>query len=104
MQKIKKGDTVSSRSGSSRGKTGKVLAVFPKTHTLIIEGLNLVTKHRKPRRQGEQGQKVQSPRAVPIATVMLRCPNCQKSTRVGFRVLDGGKKERICKQCSAAIA
>lgn len=104
MQKVKKGDTVAMRSGSFKGKTGKVLAVLPRDGTVVVEGLNLVTKHRKPRRQGDKGQKITYPRAVPLSTVMVRCPSCQKSTRAGFRILPENKKERICKKCTATIS
>ncbi len=103
MQKVKKGDTVAMRSGSFKGKTGKVLVVYPRDGMVVVEGLNLVTKHRKPRRQGEKGQKITYPRAVFLSTIMVHCPSCQKSTRVGFRILPGSKKERICKKCSATI-
>ncbi len=103
MQKVLKGDTVVMRSGADRGKSGTVLKVLPKDEKVVVEGLNLVRKHRKPRRAGEQGQKIEFPRSVRISTVMVRCLECKKPTRVGFRVLETGVKERVCRQCNAVM-
>ena len=103
MMKIKKGDTVVMRSGSSRGKSGKVLSVLPRAGKVLVEGLNLVTAHRKPRTQGAQGQTVRIPRSVPASTVMIVCPQCKKAARIGFRLLEDGRKERYCHTCKATI-
>lgn len=105
--KIKKGDTVLVQVGKDRGKTGKVLAMFPREGRVLIEGLHLVKKHIRPRKSGEKGQRVEVPSPVPVARVMLVCPSCGKATRVGIRRHQEGnlkaKRERICKKCSAVI-
>jgi len=104
--KVRKGDTVYIRAGKDRGKTGKILAMLPREGRLVVEGLNLVKKHIRPRRAGEKGQVVEVPSPMPIARVMLNCPSCGKPTRVGLRrVADGDKTagERFCKKCSAII-
>lgn len=100
--RIKKNDNVIMLSGKDRGKSGKVLKLFPREAKVIVEGLNVLTRHQRPRRQGEKGQKVQVPRRVALAKVMLLCPKCSKRTRVEYRI-EGAKKERICKKCERTI-
>lgn len=94
---VKTGDTVVILSGDDKGNTGKVLAVSPKEGKVIIEGRNLVTKHVKPRRMGEQGGIVKAEAAIYASKVQLVCPNCNKPTRAGHKVLEDGSKVRVCK-------
>jgi len=96
--KIKKGDTILVISGKDRLKTGKVLNVFPKEGTIIVEGINLRKKHIKPKRSGEQGQIVQVPVPLSVSNVKLICQKCQKPTKTGYRI-EKGKKYRVCKKC-----
>ncbi len=100
--KIKKGDTVLIISGKDRGKTGKVIKCLPKEHKIVVEGVNLVKKHIKPRRSGEKGQIIQMPAPFDVSNAKLICPRCSKPTRVGYKV-EGEKKYRICKKCSQVI-
>lgn len=102
IMKIKKGDTVKMLSGKDRGKTGKVLHVKPKEETVSVEGLNIRTKNVKPRRQGDKGQRIQFPAYVAASKVMLVCPSCGRSTRIGG-VREGEKKMRQCKKCKATF-
>lgn len=97
---VKTGDTVMVISGKDAGKSGKVLQVSPSERKVIVEGRNMVTKHVKPRRQGEQGGKVEAEGALYADKVMPVCPKCGKATRVGHTVKDG-KKVRVCKKCGA---
>ncbi len=99
---VKTGDTVKVVSGKDKGKTGKVLAVSPKEGKVIVEGVNIVTKHVKPRRQGEQGGILKAEAAMYAAKVMLVCNKCNKPTRVAHKIT-GDKKERVCKHCNATI-
>ena len=102
---IKNGDTVMIMTGdkdTNRGKTGKVIGVSPKEGKVIVEGLNMVTKHVKPRRQGEQGGKVRAEGAIYACKVMPVCPKCGKPTRVGHSVKDG-KNVRVCRKCGAEL-
>ena len=99
---VKKDDTVLILSGDDKGKQGKVLAVSPKEGKVIIEGRNMVTKHVKPRRQGEQGGIVKAEGAIYACKVMPVCPKGGKPTRVGHSVKDG-KNVRICKKCGAEL-
>ncbi len=100
--KVKKGDTIQMLAGKDRGKNGKIIEVQPVTARVVVEGLNLLTKHQKAKKQGEKGQKIQIPRAVTVSNVALVCPKCNKPTRVGYSV-KGDKKLRMCKQCQATF-
>ena len=100
---VKTGDTVTVLSGKERGKKGKVLAVSPKEGKVIVEGVNMVTKHVKPRRMGEAGGLVKAEGAMYACKVQLVCPHCGKPTRVGHKVQEDGTKERICKKCGESL-
>jgi len=100
--KIKKGDNVKILSGKDRGKTGKISRVLPDAGKALVEGLNLVKKHIRPRKQGEKGQRVSVPAAIDISNLMLVCSKCSKATRVGFKVSEKSKF-RICKKCGSEI-
>ena len=102
MTHIHKGDTVTIRTGKDRGKSGKVVKVFPKEDKVIIEGLNLYKKHVRPKRQGEKGEIVQVPRPLVISNVMFFCSKCDKGTRVGYKH-DGDTKVRFCKKCETTL-
>src|SRR4030042_1927244 len=98
--KIKKGDKVFVLKGKDRGKSGKVIKVMPSGNRLVVEGLNLLRKNIRAKRQGEKGQIVDVPAAVSAANVLLACSSCSKPVRVGYR-LKGTSKERYCKKCKA---
>jgi large subunit ribosomal protein L24 len=102
MAKIKKNDQIKISAGKNKGKTGKVLRVFPDENKIIVEGLNLIKKHVKARREGEKGQRIEIPGKINISNAMLVCPKCGKPTRVGHKDIEG-KKMRICKKCGAEI-
>ena len=97
---VKTGDTVVVLSGKERGKKGKVMAVSPKEGKVIVEKINMVSKHMKPRRMGETGGIVKAEGAMYASKVMPVCPKCGKATRVGHTEKDG-KKVRVCKKCGA---
>ena len=101
--KVKTGDTVLVQVGKDRGKTGKVLRVFPKVGRLIVEGRNIVKKHVRPRRAGEKGQRVEVPAPMPVSRVMIVCQSCQKATRISVQRTTEGRRERHCKKCQAII-
>lgn len=102
---VRSGDTVEIKVGGVEnfGKRGKVVVADPKTGKVIVENLNLVTKHKKPRSAQEQGGKVERPRAIDVSNVALVCPKCGKTTRVAHVLGDNGKYLRVCKQCGAVI-
>ncbi|RLC38557.1 MAG: 50S ribosomal protein L24 [Candidatus Nealsonbacteria bacterium] len=116
--KIRKGDQVLIIKGKDRGKKGKVLRGFPKKNQVLVEGVNIKKKHRRPRREGEKGEIVEVPAPIDVSKVKLICPKCGKPTRVGYKVnlnLPEGKqassgagktqksKVRICKKCKKEL-
>ena len=100
--KIKKNDLVKMLAGKDSGKTGKVLRVYPTEQKVTVDGLNMLKKHNRPRREGEKGQRVELPRKIDISNAMLVCPKCAKPARVGYKA-EGEKKIRVCKKCQAEI-
>ncbi len=100
---VKTGDTVVIISGKERGKKGKVLAVSPKEGKVIVEGRNMVSKHVKPRKMGEQGGIVKAEGAMYACKVQIVCPRCGKPTRVAHKIYEDGTKERICAKCGESL-
>ena len=100
--KIKKNDTVVVLSGKDKGKQGKVLGTIPSEAKVVVEGINKVTCHIKPRKQGEEGGITQREAAIYASKVQVVCPKCGKGTRVAYVIKDG-KKARTCKKCGAEL-
>jgi large subunit ribosomal protein L24 len=100
---VKTGDTVVVLSGKDKGKKGKVLAVSPKEGKVIVEKINIVSKHIKPRRMGEPGGIIKAEGAMYASKVQVVCPRCKKPTRVGHKIYDDGTKSRICVKCGEAL-
>ena len=104
---IKKDDQVKILTGKDRGKTGKVLQIMPQAKKVSVEGLNLLIKHLRPRRQGEKGQRIEFPAFINISNVALVCPKCGKTTRVGYKTITDNegknKKFRVCQKCREVI-
>lgn len=99
---IKKGDNVIMLQGKDRRKKGKVLAVSPIEKKVVVEGLNLVKKHQRPKTQGQKGQIISVERRVDVSSVQLVCPKCNRPTRISHTIV-GGNKIRACKKCGAEI-
>ena len=99
---IRKDDKVVVISGKDKGKEGKVLVANPKAGKLVVEGVNVASKHQKPRKQGEEGGIIKVETPIYVSKVQLVCPKCGKATRVGFKV-ENGKKTRVCKKCGAQL-
>ena len=100
---VKKGDTIVVLSGKDKGKQGKVLKSDPKGGKVIVEGVNVAMKHRKPRKQGEEGGIIKMSTPIYASKVMRVCPKCSKPTRAAFGTDKDGNKVRICKKCGAEI-
>ena len=100
---IKKDDTVVVLSGKDKGKKGKVIAVLPKDGKVVVEKINMVSRHTKPRRQGEVGGIIEKEAPIYACKVMRVCPKCNKATRPAHKILADGKKVRVCKKCGAEI-
>ena len=99
---VKKGDTVVVLSGKDKGKQGKVLGTVPGSLKVVVEGINMVTCHVKPRRQGEEGGIMKREAAIYASKVQVVCPKCDKATRVAME-FKGDKKVRVCKHCGAEL-
>ena len=99
---VKKGDTVAVIAGKDRKKTGKVLAVNPSEGSVIVDGVNVITKHNKPRSANQPGGIVKENGKIDISNVMVVCPACGKATRIAAGEADG-KKIRLCKKCGASL-
>ena len=99
---IKTGDTVIVLSGDDKGVKGKVIAVSPKEDKVIVEKVNMIHKHVKPRRQGETGGIIDAEGAIYASKVALYCSKCDKGVRAKAKIVDG-KKIRVCAKCGAEL-
>ena len=103
---VKKGDTVVVISGKDKGKQGKILTAIPEKSRVIVQGANMITKHVKPRKQGEAGGRIEQEGAIHVSNVKLVCPKCNKPTRVAHQFVgegDAQKKVRVCKKCGKVM-
>ena len=96
---VKKDDNVVVISGQYKGKTGKVLRAMPKDKKVVVEGINMVTRHTKPRGANQSGGRIEQEGAIYASKVMLLCPKCNKATRVAHQFDANGAKQRVCKKC-----
>ncbi len=99
---VKKGDKVKVITGKDKGKTGIVLAAFPKKNRVIVEGVNIVKKHVKPNQLNPQGGIVSQEAPIHVSNVMLIDPKSGEPTRVGYKI-ENGKKVRVAKKSGAVI-
>jgi len=102
--KIRKDDTVYVITGKDKGKTGKVLRVLPKKGRVIVENINLIYKHMRPSQQLQQGGIIKREGPIEITNLMLVCNKCSKPIRVGFTLLEDGRKVRVCKKCGEVMS
>lgn len=100
---IRKNDSVMVIAGKERGKTGKVLRVLTDKDAVIIERLNMVKRHTKPRGPQQSGGIVEKEAAIHASNIMIMCDKCNAPARVGRKVLADGKKIRICRNCNEAL-
>ena len=101
--RIRKGDTVTVISGAAKGKRGEVLRVLPKTGRALVQGVNIAKHHTKPRGMGQPGGIVEQEATIHLSNVMLVDPKTDKPTKVGFRMLDDGRKVRVAKATGNVI-
>jgi large subunit ribosomal protein L24 len=100
---IRKNDSVIVIGGKERGKTGKVLRVVPDKDAVIIERLNMVKRHTKPRGPQQPGGIVEKEAAIHASNIMILCDKCNAPVRVGHKTLADGKKIRVCRRCNEAL-
>lgn len=96
---LKKGDMVKVIAGKEKGKTGKILKVIADKEKVVVEKLNFVKRHQKPDAKGKGGI-VEKEGPVHISNVMLMCSKCNAGIKVGHKILEDGKKVRVCKKCN----
>jgi large subunit ribosomal protein L24 len=104
MQSIVKNDTVKVISGNYKGKTGKVIKVIPDKNRVIVEKIQLVKRHTRPRSQQQQGGIIEKEASIHVSNVMLVCPKCGKPSRTHSGTLSSGKKVRVCNSCQEMIS
>ncbi|ALS24872.1 MULTISPECIES: 50S ribosomal protein L24 [Paenibacillus] len=100
---VKKEDKVFVISGKDKGKTGRVIAAYPRENRVLVEGVNLIKKHAKPSQQNPQGGILTQEAPIHVSNVMLVDPKTGEPTRVGYKVLDNGKKVRVAKKSGEII-
>ena len=96
---VKRGDLVQVISGKDKGKEGKVITAIPEKGKVVVEGVAMVTKHQKPRQQGQEGGIIHVEAAIDASNVLRVCSKCGKPARTGVKVLEDGSKVRYCKKC-----
>jgi large subunit ribosomal protein L24 len=96
--RLKKGDVVEVIGGRESGKTGKILKVIDEKNQVIVEKLNFIKKHQRPDARGKGGI-VEKEGPIHASNVMFLCNKCHTHVRMGYRILDDGKKVRVCKKC-----
>jgi large subunit ribosomal protein L24 len=101
--RIRKGDRVQVISGANKGQRGEVTQVFPRADRAVVQGVNRVTKHTKPQGMGQPGGIVQQEAPIHLSNLMLIDPKTDKPTRIGFRVLDDGRKVRVARPGGSVI-
>ena len=107
---VKKGDTVVVISGKDKGKKGKIMVAQPDDERVIVQGAAMVTRHVKPRKQGQPGGRIEKEGPIHASNVMLVCPKCDKPTRIAHKIKEveiaGEKKQksvRVCKKCGKVM-
>ena len=101
--RLRKGDRVEVISGAEKGKRGEVIRMIPKADRALVQGVNVATKHTKPRGMGQPGGIVQQEASIHVSNLMLVDPVSDKVTRVGFRLLDDGRKVRVARATGGVI-
>jgi large subunit ribosomal protein L24 len=101
--RIRKGDVVEVISGTEKGRRGEVLKIFPKANRALVQGVRVITKHVKPTSFGRQSGRITEEAPIHLSNLMLVDPKAEKRTKVGFRVLDDGRKVRVAKATGQVI-
>jgi large subunit ribosomal protein L24 len=100
---LKNGDSVVVISGKSKGKRGKILRVDVDAERIYVEGANMQKKHQKPTQKVMQGGIVEKEGPIAVSAALIWCPKCSKPVRIGHKVLESGKKVRVCVKCGEVL-
>ncbi len=103
MLRIKKNDIVQAVKGKDKGKKGRVLTVFTDRKRALVEGIQMVKKHKRKTQQDQQGGITSIESSIALSNLMLICKQCNRPTRVGFAVAKDGTKTRVCKACKEQL-
>mgnify|MGYP000893693682 CR=1 FL=1 len=101
--KIKKNDNVLVIAGKDKGKKGKVRFAYPDDQTIMVEGVNMIKKHAKAKAQIKQAGIIEREAPISVSNVMLICGKCNKPARIGYRILQDGRKARYCRNCGEVV-
>jgi large subunit ribosomal protein L24 len=101
--RIRKGDTVKVLAGKEKGKSGRVLSVLAQKDKVIVEKVNIIKRHLKPSKKHAQGGIIEKEGPLHSSNVMLVCPKCGAAVRPEVQVLEGGKRQRVCRKCKEVI-
>ena len=103
MLKLKKGDTVQAIKGKDRGKKGKILKIVSANGRALVEGINMVKKHKRRTQTDQKGGVVAFETPISISNLAFVCGHCNRAVRLGFMILKDGTKSRVCKSCNEVI-
>jgi large subunit ribosomal protein L24 len=98
--KLRKGDVVILNAGTEKGKKGKIIEIFLKDNTVLVEGINIRTMHAKAKKQGQESGIIKREKPVHASKVNYYCEKCEKGVKLGIKVESDGKKTRFCKKCN----
>ena len=101
-KRLKKGDTVKVIAGKEKGKTGKILSTIPAKQRVVVEKINLIKRHKRPDAKGKGGI-VEKEGPIHVSNVMYLCDKCGSGVRIGYKILDDGKKARVCAKCHETL-
>ena len=101
---IRKNDNVVVTTGKDRGKRGRVVRLVPEKNRLVVEGVNIMKRHTKPNPQKNvKGGVMEREAPLHASNVQIVCPECGKPTRIGRKILDDGRKVRVCRKCDGVL-
>ncbi len=100
---LKKDDQVEVIAGKDKGRVGKILKIHTTTNQAVVERVNMVKRHQKAKEANQQGQIIEKEAPIHVSNLLMICPECTKTGRIGKKILDDGTKVRFCKNCSESI-
>lgn len=102
VTKLKKGDMVKVIAGKEKGKVGKILRVIPEKCRVTVEKVNIVKKHKRPDARGKGGI-LEKEASIHLSNVAYLCGKCNRGVRIGYKIMEDGKKVRVCKKCNEVL-
>jgi large subunit ribosomal protein L24 len=103
MRKLRKGDTVQVIKGKDTGKKGKIITIFTAEGRALVEGINMLKKHKRKSRQDQQGGIVSIEAPIALANIMFLCKRCNRPSKLGVTIAKDGSRNRFCKACKETV-